>query len=359
LDITDPIKMSKLFFLVALTFVILVSSVPANCGKAADKVLEVETEQLLGSDPCGGKVCEETCPCGKKIYFNLDNIIQNDPNAKKIYRKVCVLDNAKDEQQLFGDVSKEVNPNKRTSSRPFISSRPGTRSNLPTSTIFTEENMEKDHGFIYQQLKNSLFICGFNHIAKQDGFGAIYEFCKRKLRLTTNPGSSSRSAANQGKTRRVPYLPNFIVSFAAKLKDFAKICQKTPDWQNSFRASLDALLMEAEKETEIDTKHFKNNRKRKSQYHCIAQQTEILKNNFANLLLQDAVIHNRQFCSCKRLYKKGIVTKNDPRQKSHRKFSRVPQVAAIYPFTPFISSYNFECYKACHGIKVLDFIEFE
>jgi hypothetical protein len=338
--------MSKLFFLlVALTFVILVNSVPAHCGKVADKILEVETEQLLGSDPCGGKVCEETCPCGKTIYFNLDNIIQNDPNAKKIYDKVCVLDNAKDEQQIVGEESAKLAQPElrgRTYSMP--------RTNLPASTVFTsEENMEKDHGFIYQQLKNSLFVCGFNDIAQQDGFGAIYEFCKQRLYRASKPGSSSRYASNPGRLQRMVYVPNILVSFAAKLKDFAKICQKTPGWQNSFRASLDALLLEAEKETETDTMYFKRMRKGNSPYQCVAQQAEILKNNFANLLLQDAAVHNRKFCSCKRLYKKGIVTKNDDFQKSYRKFARVPQVTAVYPFSPFISSYNFECYKACHG----------
>jgi hypothetical protein len=268
------------------------------CGQTA-RALEIENE-TLGGDPCGGRVCEEKCSCGKTAYFNLESVIQTNTYAKKLYTDICITDAA-------SAVTPTYNP------RGY---------NPKTAKI------DADTGFIFTQLQTSLLACGYSAFRSQNGFGKLYKYNYDQCHKSYGRGGSS--------TRRVAYAPNILVSFAVKLKDFAKVCQKEANWKQNLISNLNKKLEETKKENLVDLNKIPS---------CLLNQAEVMKNNFAKLIVEGTEKVHREYCSCKKL-SAGKVDRN---------FGR--SVRTEYPFKSYENSYKSECARICSGALVLEYDE--
>jgi hypothetical protein len=281
-----------------LTYVTFVLSLPVPCGQTA-RALEIENE-VLGADPCGGRVCEEKCSCGKSAYFNLENIIQTNIYAKQVYTDICIT-----------DAASAVTP-----------------TNNPRGFNRNTQKLDADTGFVFQQLQTSLVACGFTAFRSQNGFGKLYKYNQEQCNQKWGRGGSS--------TRRVAYPPNILVSFAIKLKDFSKVCQKEANWKQNLISNLNKKLEETKKENSIDLSKANA---------CLLSQAEVMKNNFAKLIMEGTEKVHREYCSCKKL----------STGKVERRYGRTTRTE--YPFKMYESTYKNECARVCSGALVLEYDE--
>jgi hypothetical protein len=175
--------------LVLALFVGISHGTPISCTGHA-RALEMDEESVLSNDPCGGRVCEETCPCGQTVYFNLEGLISHGGAAA--YSSICV--------------------NERYSQVP-----PGDN-------------------FVFNELKSSLAACGYKEYANLKSFSSMAEYV---YRFSFTPG-------RDGGTRR-SYPPNALLSFAIALKGFAKECRESGNWENDLHSKLDLKEKDAKK----------------------------------------------------------------------------------------------------------------
>jgi hypothetical protein len=291
LDKTNQLKMLKILTLLILAYVAF--SIPVNCNQAV-QALETEIETLI-TDPCAGRVCEEKCPCGKSVYFNLENILFSNYGASQTYHYVCTLAS----QAMFDANGKAIT-----------------------------SNPDGDFGEIYQMLKKSLASCGYTNFAPIQGFDRIYH---------ENEVKKYQPSVGYSYNRRVSYPPNILVTFAYKLKAFSKVCKQKSDWKTTFISSLNQKLQETKNENSIDYTSY-----------CIYSQGEVMKNSFAKLILEPTATKHIEYCSCKKLMGKTTSSYNPT---TH-------QVVVSYPFKYYESDFIKQCNKICSQNSSLT-LEFE
>jgi predicted transposase YbfD/YdcC len=175
--------------LVLVIFIGFTSGTSVPCTGFA-RALEVDEENVLTADPCGGRVCQETCSCGQTVYFNVEGLISS--GGSGAYSDVCVTEKA---------------------------------SRAPP-----------DENFVFNQLKASLLACGYKDYKNVNNFVSLSETVGR---LSYNVGNRGMQGT------RKAYPPVALLNFALSLKSFAKVCRDTGDWENNLHARLDAKENEA------------------------------------------------------------------------------------------------------------------
>jgi hypothetical protein len=171
IGLNKPIKMNYLFTL-ALIFVFfigLTNGAAVHCTGFA-RALELNEENVLDNDPCGGRVCQEKCSCGKTVYFNLEGIISQGGAAA--YQGVCVTE--------------------KTSVAP------------------------PDENFVFNELKSSLAACGYKEYANVRNFVSLSENVEKK---SYNVGFRGTRGS------RKAYPPRALLKFALALKILLKFVE--------------------------------------------------------------------------------------------------------------------------------------
>eukprot|EP01080_Neovahlkampfia_damariscottae_P008202 gene8202-30_t len=188
----------------------MVVSIPVRCAQNAYALEFVDETETLG-DPCGGRVCQSKCSCGKYVYFNLDNMLSSNITASEVYRSICVTDS--------------VNSKKLSTFRGLGKKKPSG-----------------DYGFVYDDLKKSLSACGFRYNGQ--GFGRLFRQCE--------DASYKKIRGRRG--ARIANAAYFLCAFALKLKDFAKVCGHRSNWKQTLQSKLNSKLYQAKRAHNFDLK---------------------------------------------------------------------------------------------------------
>ena len=106
-----------------------------------------------------------------------------------------------------------------------------------------------------------------------------------------------------GRGRRKSNPGYFLAKFAAKLKDFEKVCTENSNWKSTFDYTLNRKLSDTEREHSIDLDN-------QSKRNCVVNEARKMKDDFAKLILSthgnSSNSPKRQYCECSGLIKARI-----------------------------------------------------